>query len=678
MQSFNYQHWHTRIDENQWLWLTFDKKNSSTNTINPEVLQELQNIVQETAMDENIKSVIFNSGKASGFIAGAEIDKFTQLTSTEEAKAFIQQGIDVFNLVSKLPQTTVAMVEGFCVGGGMELILACDYRVATNDDKTRLGLPEVLLGIRPGWGGSERLPALIGAKNALIAMTTGKLYKATEAYRLGMIDAAVPKRQLLAAVSFYASGKGKLHEATFLQKLSNTIVIRPLIARLVRSQIAKKVSYDHYPAPFDIVDHFQKYGIDFAKSMAAQPEALANAVLDPTAQNLVRVFFLREKLKDLAKASDFQAKHVHVIGAGTMGGDIAAWCAAQGLTVTLQDREASFIEPAMARAFKLFKDKFKKPRLINDAMDRLTADVSGFGVAKADVIIEAIFENVEAKQNLFRDLEIKAKPNAILATNTSSIPLDEINSVLKDPSRLVGIHFFNPVSRMLLVEVVKGQKTAENVVNDALSFVKQIDRLPLPVASSPGFLVNRVLMAYLMEAMILFQEGISPAAIDKAALAFGMPMGPIELADTVGLDICLSVAKNLTKAFGGEVPAELVSMVEAGKLGKKSGQGFYRYKNGKAIKPAIKSAGNRDEIMDRLVLRYVNECMACLREHVISNADLLDAGMIFGTGFAPFRGGPIHYAKQTGIELILERMKHCQEKFGERFVADVNWELPMK
>ena len=314
--------------------------------------------------------------------------------------------------------------------------------------------------------------------------------------------------------------------------------------------------------------------------------------------------------------------------------------------------------------------------LIQEVLDRLQPDVNGYGIKHADIVIEAIFENLDAKRELFKSLEGKIKEGAILATNTSSIPLDEINTVLQKPERLVGIHFFNPVAKMPLVEVVYSKKTDQNITNLAQSFVGKLSKLPLPVKSSPGFLVNRCLMPYLLEAVRLLEEGYVPAQIDKAATDFGMPMGPIQLADTVGLDVCLSVAKNLVAHYGGQVPERLQQMVEAGYLGVKSGRGFYEYVNGK--KQASTASGNKPttpDLADRMILRMVNETVACLSEGVVNEQDLMDAGMIFGTGFAPFRGGPLHYAKTRGVDAVLAKLNQFATEYGERFKPLKGWEL---
>lgn len=438
----------------------------------------------------------------------------------------------------------------------------------------------------------------------------------------------------------------------------------------MRHNIAKRVRREHYPAPYAIVDLWEKEGGIGDRAYLKEIDSVEHLVSTGiTAKNLIRAFTLRERLKGFAKGSDFKANHVHVIGAGVMGGDIAAWCALRGLRVTLQDQSYTQIAPAIGRAHALYKKKLRKPRLIQAAMDNLTPDPEGHGIARADVIIEAVFENLAVKQEIMKKVEKLAKKDAIIATNTSSIPLDEMSSVMANPNRLVGIHFFNPVAKMDLVEVVSSTQTSKKVELNSCAFVNQIGKLPLPVKSSPGFLVNRVLMPYLMECVQLLDEGYSAETIDEAALSFGMFMGPVELADTVGLDVGLAVAENLTGHFGGTVPQRLRDMVKEGKLGRKTGQGLYQYKNGKPIKKQP-STPIPPHIADRLILRMVNESAACLREGVVADADLLDAGMIFGTGFAPFRGGPMNYAKDFGTNNLENLFKTLESKYGERFKVD--------
>lgn len=668
-----YNNWKLETDQDQILWLYLDKKDSSVNTLNAEVMSEFDDILNQINGDKNLKGVVLASAKSTGFIAGADIDQFLKFKDEEDAYDLVRKVQVLFDRWEALRIPTVAMIKGFCLGGGTEFALACRYRVADDGPKTRIGLPEVFLGIHPGWGGTVRLPKLIGAPRALDLILTGRAVSGKTAKKLGIVDDAVPERQLKHAARYYILKKPKPHKPPFFQRLTNSKLLRPIIANLVYKNLRKKVRRDHYPAMYAVVDNWLKNGVRGEAPYIEEAKSIAHYFLHPNSKNMVRAFYLQERLKGLSKGSKFSPKFVHVIGAGTMGGDIASWCALNGLQVTLQDREAKYIAPAIKRAYLLFKDKLKAPNLIQAAMDRLLPDPDGLGIRRADVIIEAIFENLEVKQRLFKDLETKSKPEAILATNTSSIPLDEINVVMKDPSRLVGMHFFNPVAKMKLVEVVQGDKTSPEVMQKAISFIRRIDRLPLPVKSSPGFLVNRILMPYLMESMLMLDEGISPAVIDRAAINFGMPMGPIELADTVGLDICLSVAENLAKYFEGKIPEKLRNMVKNKELGRKTGKGFYQYKNGKPIKNLPPETRQPADLSDRLIMRMLNESQAALREGVVADADLLDAGMIFGTGFAPFRGGPMNYAKTHGYDAIYHKLKQLQQKYGDRFKPDEGW-----
>lgn len=675
LENKQYANWQVHKDQQNILWLMMDRQGASVNTINAGVVLELDEIINQVANDKSIIGVIIGSAKKQGFIAGADIQQFTQFKDAEEAFNLVRQAQLVYDKLEQLSIPTVAMIDGFCLGGGTELVLACRYRVAEDGEKTRIGLPEIKLGIHPGWGGTIRLPKLIGAPNALELILTGRAVSAKAAAKMGFVDVAVPRRQLKRAAVAYVLEKPPQHRATRLQALTNQRFVRPLIAKKLNQSLKQKVNREHYPAPYIVVENWLKYGVDGNAGMINEAKSIANLFLSNTGKNLVRVFFLQDRLKGLAKGIEFNPRHVHVIGAGTMGGDIAAWCAANGLQVTLQDREPKYIEPAIKRAYELFNYKFKLPREAQAAMDRLTPDPQGLGVSRADVVIEAIYENLQAKQAIFKEIEPKLKPNAILATNTSSIPLDELNQVLANPGRLVGIHFFNPVAKMMLVEVVQGKRTDPQVVKEAMAFVRKIDRLPLPVSSQPGFLVNRILMPYLMEGMALLNEGYSKETIDHAAVDFGMPMGPIELADTVGLDVCLSVAENLVGHYGGEVPEKLRTMVKNGELGRKSGKGFYIYHQGKPVrdKSNPKETPSSD-VTDRLIGRMLNEAVACLREKVVGDADLLDAGMIFGTGFAPFLGGPMHYIKSRGAKSVEQMLNALAQRYGDRFKPDPGWQ----
>jgi 3-hydroxyacyl-CoA dehydrogenase/enoyl-CoA hydratase/3-hydroxybutyryl-CoA epimerase len=621
--------------------LTLDRAESTTNTLSAAVLDELHEALDQFDR-EPPTGLVIRSGKANGFIAGADVDEFGDVKDEAGALAIVRRGWDTFERLAQVKYPTLALIKGFCLGGGLELALACRYRVVIDEPGTRLGLPEVMLGIVPGWGGIKRLPRLVGAPAALDMLLTGKTVDARRAKKMGLADESVPVRIMESTAHGVLRALPPPRALPLPLSLTLNPVARKLIASQAEKEVAKRARREHYPAPYAILELFARYDGNALAPPAGDPASITSLLSTPTASNLIRVFRLQERLKSLGKEDGTKARHVHVVGAGTMGGDIAAWCALRGLTVTLQDQDAQRLAPAMKRAGKLFADRLKDPRRARDARDRLIPDIAGDGVARADVIIEAIFENVEAKRALFATIEAKAKPDAVLASNTSSIPLEDIATALRDPSRLVGIHFFNPVARMMLVEVVVGASTREDLVPRAAAFVRQIDKLPLPVKSAPGFLVNRLLAPYLMAAMRAVDEGIAPETVDEAAVAFGMPMGPIELADTVGLDICVAVGKLLGGADAP--PQRLMALVEAGHLGKKTGRGFYEWIDGKPKKSAAGAVPA--ELAERLVEPYVREARSALSDRVVADADLVDAGAVFGTGFAPFRGGPLHYAQR--------------------------------
>ncbi|HHH35701.1 MAG TPA: crotonase [Gammaproteobacteria bacterium] len=668
-----YRHWHLDTDGDDIAWLTLDKAESPVNVLSVEVIAELDRRLQELS-GQALRGLVIRSAKGNGFIAGADIREFLTVRDVAEATELMRGCHTVLDRLEAFSYPTVALIHGFCLGGGLELALACRYRIAEDDPATRLGLPEVRLGIHPGFGGTVRLTRLIGPAQALQLMLTGRSVSARAARRLGVVDHAVPRRQLERAAREMILHPPPPHEPTRLQRLPGHVLLRPLVAAYLRRTVARRAPEKHYPAPYALIDLWRRYADDPRTMLAQEAHSVAELVTGPTAQNLIRVFFLQEKLKGLGKGSDFRARHVHVVGAGVMGGDIAAWCALRGLRVTLQDQSPERLAPAIGRAHALFRKRLRQPRLVNAAMDRLMPDVEGLGVARADVIVEAIFENADAKRDLYRSLEPRMKADALLATNTSSIPLEELEQALSRPGRLVGLHFFNPVAKMQLVEIVHGRDTDATMVAQATAFARQIDRLPLPVQSSPGFLVNRILMPYLLEAVLLESEGVPPEVIDRAAVDFGMPMGPIELADTVGLDICLSVAEILARSLDTTVPPRLRQLVEEGRLGRKSGRGFYTYKKGRPRKARVKHDEMPADLEDRLVLAMLNEAVACLREGVVENEDFLDGGIVFGTGFAPFRGGPMHYIRSEGAARLRARLETLARAHGERFTPDAGWD----
>jgi 3-hydroxyacyl-CoA dehydrogenase/enoyl-CoA hydratase/3-hydroxybutyryl-CoA epimerase len=666
------KHWKLEVDADNLAWLWFDRAGSATNTFSTQALEELGRIADHLAAMPP-KGLAILSAKENGFAAGADIDEFTTISSAEQAMAFTTLGNVVFDKIAALPFPTLAMIHGFCMGGGTELALACRYRIADDGPKTRMALPEVMIGIVPGWGGARRMPALIGAASALDLMLTGRGVDGRRAKKLGLVDAVTQKRHFDNAVRMFLASPPPRHKPPFAAAVTDWPVVRSLVARMSRKKVAEKARQDHYPAPYAIIDLWKDFGGDVRNVPIGHPASMASLFAHPTTRNLIRLFKLQDRMKALGKSGIAPIRHLHVIGAGAMGGDIAAWCALKGITVTLQDLAPERIAPAIQRAHALFKKRLKQPHLVQAAFDRLIPDVSGNGVAKADLVIEAIVENAEIKRKLFAGIEPRMKDGAILASNTSSIPLQELSGVLQRPERLVGLHFFNPVAMMMLVEIVEGPQTAPEVMQAGQAFAKQIDKLPLPCKSAPGFLVNRVLSPYLMEAMLMLDEGVPGETIDAAAKDFGMPMGPIELADMVGLDICWAVGQELAKP-GTPIPKKLQANIEAKNLGKKTGKGFYTWTRGKAQKSGGTGSVELKPIADRLVLPALNEAVACLRERIVTDADLCDAGVIFGTGFAPHRGGPISAIREHGKESWLKTMAELRAKHGDRFVPDTGWD----
>ena len=618
----------------------------------------------------------FARPKTSGFIAGADVNEFRGATDPAAVETQIARAHAVIDRLEGVKFPTVAVIHGFCLGGGLEVALACQMRIAI--DGARFGFPEVMLGLHPGLGGTARFTELVNPTQAMTLMLTGRTIDARRAKSLGLVDAVTEERHVRNAVKDAVSGRLKRARPGFLNTVLNASPVRGFLASRMRNEAAKAAPAEHYPAPYGLIDLWEKHGGDKAAMLAAEKTSFARLMVTPTAQNLIRVFFLRDQMKKVAGSGN-KIAHVHVIGAGAMGGDIAAWCANQGLKATLADMKPEPIAGAMKRAADLFGKIIRKRTEVRDALDRLMPDLDGEGVRTADLIIEAVPEKLELKQKVYAGLEPRMKAGAILATNTSSIPLQDLRSTLAKPERLLGLHFFNPVSRLQLVEVVSHDGTDPQLLKEALAFVGAIDRLPLPVKSSPGFVVNRALTPYMLEAMVLLDEKIDKATIDAAAEKFGMPMGPIELADQVGLDICLAVGDMLRSKFGDllpPTPAWLRDKVTKGELGRKTGKGFYVWKDGKADKARASSNATEPdaEMIDRLILPMSNVCVACLREGIVDDPDMVDGAMIFGTGYAPFRGGPLNYARTRGAENVASTLRQLATKFGGRFTPDAGWD----
>ncbi|CAB3894031.1 Fatty acid oxidation complex subunit alpha [Achromobacter aegrifaciens] len=638
-------HWRLERDADGLAWLTFDRAGSAVNALSADTMSELA-VVLDALDAAPPAGLVIRSGKSTGFVVGADVNEFASLDTPEQARALVARGWDLFNRLAAVRYPTLALIQGHCLGGGLELALACRYRLVADQPGTSLALPEVMLGIFPGWGGMLRLPRLIGAPAALDMMLTGRGADARRAAALGLADARVPPRLLLAAARQTVLSRKAPRRARGLGAWANRWPLKAIVANRARKQIAAKDPLGHYPAAPAIVEIWEKHG-----GNALQAPALIERIISSdTARNLLRVFRLQERLKANGKQAGIApARHVHVVGAGVMGGDIAAWCALKGMTVTLQDQDMARIAPAIKRAAQLFSRRLKDPRLARAAFDRLVPDPAGGGVPLADIVIEAISEQPEAKRALYRALEPRMKADALLATNTSSLSLETLRADLAQPQRLVGIHFFNPVAKMPLVEVVHADGDSDEAQARACAFVGQIDKLALPVKSAPGFLVNAVLAPYMLQAMRSVDEGQAPEAVDAAMVAFGMPMGPLELADTVGLDIARAAGAEL--AGGAEPPRCLAERLARGDLGKKSGRGFYAWRDGKPVKGASQS-GAPAGLAQRLIKPLIDATRQRVDAGIVADADLADAGVIFGTGFAPFTGGPLHYQSSNAVRSI--------------------------
>jgi 3-hydroxyacyl-CoA dehydrogenase/enoyl-CoA hydratase/3-hydroxybutyryl-CoA epimerase len=604
--------WALQIDAGGIAWLSFDKPDTSTNVLSRDTLLELDAHLGKLAGSPP-RGLVIRSAKPNGFIAGADVREFSALQDEQQAVEMVRNAQRILERIEALPCPSVAILHGFALGGGLELATACRYRIAVRSDRFTVGLPEVMLGIHPGFGGTVRAVRLAGVRAAMRMMLSGKGLRADQAKRAGFVDRLVFPADAEAAAREYIARQPKPRRAPLLDRLLSWPLVRKLVRRTLLAEVRDKARPEHYPAPYAIIDLWTRFGARGERAYEAEARSIAALMLGETSRNLVRVFLLQERLKDASRAGELMA--------------------------------------------------------------RMSADVAGDGVPRADVVIEAIFENAEAKHELFARLEPRMQAGAILATNTSSIMLEQLDDRLPEPGRLVGVHFFNPVSQLPLVEIVRGEQSSDETVQKAIAFARRIDKLPLPCRSSPGFLVNRVLVPYLYEAMFALQDGIPMETIDEAALRYGMPVGPVELADVVGLDVCQHVGDIVSTALGKQKPdtSRLDALVAAKKLGRKSGEGFYRWRDGKAVKSPGPVPEPPADLEDRLILALANECAAVLREKIVDDAELVDAGVIFGSGFAPFRGGPMTYARKRGIDAVVARLTELARAHGTRFTPDEGW-----
>jgi 3-hydroxyacyl-CoA dehydrogenase/enoyl-CoA hydratase/3-hydroxybutyryl-CoA epimerase len=688
MSSFTYE-----INADGIAILTFDLAGEKVNKLTAQAMEELNAVLDELAARKEIKALVFRSGKDLNFIVGADIAEIRNITDAETGEQLARKGQVVFSKLESLPFPTVAAIHGPCMGGGMELALACSYRIISNDQRTALALPEVKLGIIPGFGGTQRLPRLVGLTNALDMILTGKSVYARKARKIGLADEVTYKELLVQRALVMAKtaiGKPKktavrAKRPLVIKLLEGNPLTRLLMYRTAYRNVLKE-THGNYPAPLAALESI-RYGISHHGEAGYIREAKHLGRLAPSevSKNLVSIFYLNEMLRKDLHPSSMTVTRAGVLGAGIMGGGIAQLFAERGVTARVKDINTRAIGAGLKEAWDIFNKRAKKGILTaiqaRDGFDRITGatDYSGFG--KADVAVEAVVENMDVKKSVLRDFETVAGESAIYASNTSSLSITELATASSRPGKVVGMHFFNPVEKMPLVEIVRGRKTSDEAVAAIATLARKLGKLPVVVNDGPGFLVNRILMPYLGEAVALLAEGGRIDEIDRALLQFGMPMGAFILLDEIGIDIAHKVSEILYQGLGPRVkPSPLLgALYKEGYYGKKNRKGFYQYQGRKrgsqdvtiyrriAASPGMKNTMRPEEIIDRTMLLMIKEAALCLEEKIIDRSDLLDAPLIFGIGFPPFRGGLLKYADAIGAKTIVEKLEGYAKKYGERF-----------
>ncbi len=654
--------------------LTFDRPESGANIFDAQTMNDLRAQLDEIEGDTSLKGVIITSAKKSIFIAGADLQTLLRQAQTGELRAFIAEGQKVFNRLAALKIPTVAAIHGACAGGGYEITLACDHRVASNDPSTKIGLPETTLGLVPAWGGATRLPRLIGFDAAADVITKGKLHSSDEALKLGLVDEVVPREQLLEAA------RKKIMEPA--RPRAGNSASGPADST-ARGRAASNRAPDHNTAPQRALEIITS-GKSIEDSLGMEVDAIVELGETETTQNLIRNFFLGDKFrKGAAKSPNEKIMHAAVVGAGVMGSGIAQWLSARGVSVILRDVKQELLDRGLTNIEKTYGDAVKRGLMsetkAQEGRARIVASTDPGRMRDVQIVVEAASEKMEIKKEIFADLAEKTPETTVLATNTSALSISDLGATAGQAARVIGLHFFNPVSRMKLVEVVVGKETTPATVERALAFTRQIGKLPVVVQDSPGFLVNRVLFPYLLDAAELFENDVPAKAIDDALLEWGMPMGPLRLIDEIGLDITVDIADTLEKPYGDRdrAPEILRKMLKAGMLGRKSGRGFYKYEgktqtDNEALDEWRQKSGEHyavENLAHRLVFLMINEAARCLEEKVVAAPEDADFGMMMGTGFAPFRGGPLRYADFVGAKKIVTDADGLHAIAGDKFAA---------
>ena len=677
------------IDDRGVATLLFNTPRKRINVLSFAALEELEGHLKHIAETPEIKVLIIESAKEGIFIAGVDIHEIERFEDETQIREHLAHGQAIFNTLAALPCVTIAVINGACLGGGLELAMACDYRIVSNDNDARLGLPEVTLGIIPGLGGTQRLPYLVGYAKAIELITASKRLKGDKALKLGLVDASVPSGYLgfkrdafVEEVLSNKRAKAPTEQREGIKWYEKLPPVRKLIATLAKREIIKKTG-GHYPAPLKAVEVIERtLPLGLKEGLEVELDAFVPLSVSEISKNLIGLFFTSEKLKKehFAKAKPRDIKCVTVVGVGTMGSGIAWILSYKDIAVRLKARSMESIAKAYAKMMKNYEAIKRRgrliPREIGLKMDRITYTTGTEGLAKADMAIEAVSENAKVKQSVFAELEANMSPDAIIATNTSSLSITALTKETRHPERFVGMHFFNPVPKMPLIEVIASEKTSDETVATVVALAKRLGKTPIKVGESPGFLVNRILLPYLNEAARLFEEGASVVQIDHVLEQFGMPMGPFTLADEVGIDIGKEVSGILEEAYGERMPkAQIIEqLVTKGWLGKKSHKGFYLHQGkNKSPNPELASFQSESkeiaeqEIIARTMLIMINEASRCLEEGVVKNAAYLDMAMVLGTGFPAFRGGLLRYAESLGIGNVVERLKALEAVHGIRF-----------
>lgn len=670
----------------------FDLPGEKVNKFSSDVMIEFSGVVDQMEKNTAVRKIIVASAKPSIFIAGADVSEFTRAVSPDLAKEYARFGQQVLHRFSKLPQVTVAAINGACMGGGCELAISCDWRVIADTPKASIGLPETKLGIFPAWGGVTKMPRLVGLAAALDIILNGKTLDPKRARRIGLVDEVVEPGILMDVAKRFAA-RGKRTEGG---RTKFYIEGNPLARKVIFSQARKAVlkqTHGHYPAPLKAIE-VMEYGMSAGveRGLARETEEVVPLIMGPVAQNLVRLFFLMEdSKKDPFTAKPREIREAGVLGAGVMGGGIAQIIADKTeANVRMRDINWNAISGGLKAASKVWKKKVERRRMTRGEMQRKLARITGTtdwsGFARTDVVVEAVVENLDIKRKVLAEFEGTAKPGAIFATNTSTIPITDIAAQAKHPENVVGMHFFNPVDRMPLVEVIRGAKTSDEAMVTVAAFARKLGKTVVYCNDAPGFVVNRLLAPYMNEAGFLLEEGNTIESIDKALLDFGMPMGPMALLDEVGIDVAAKVAVIMSNAFAarmagtGKASKVVEKLYADGRHGKKNGKGLYLYEDGKRKGPdtsvyrligiATPHPADAKEVVDRTVLLMVNEASLILDEKLVASAGELDLAMIMGTGFPPFRGGLLRYADSLGAGQVVSRLSELEKRYGARFAPN--------